>query len=875
MRNQDRLRRCLTLPDARGTKMPKMMRIRLCRVLALLPPLLSSAAQTADSPARLPGTQADGSVLLHNQWSIRPAGRQVQLGTLPDNIAVHPQGKFAAVLDCGYGPHEVIVVDLSSAKIVSRAAVSNSFYGLAFSANGRELYCSGGGDESVHRFDFLPGQITNDTEIKVHDRTLRAVPCGLAVNRAGTALFAANVWGNCVSEVDLGTNARTIDFSVGRKPAHLSMAPLVPPEDFDTFAADKRAEVGFYSSDPDDTFPFACCLDEKRQRLYVSLWGQAAVKVIDLKTRGLMTNWPAEEHPCEMVLSRSGKVLYVANANRNSVTVFDTATGRARETIWAAFHPGDPPGATPNSLALSPDQKTLYVANANVNAVAVFDVRRPGRSRALGFIPTAWYPTSVRVTPDGKRLLVANGKGGTPKANPHGPAPGRKSTEGIANLFQGTLSIIDLPRGKEWGRQMAEWTAQVFACTPLKGDGALSTAPPAGNPIPAKPGDPSPIKYVIYIIKENRTYDQILGDMPQGNGDAKLCLFPDRATPNHHQLAREFVLLDNFYADASVSADGHEWSMGAYATDFLEKMWPMNYGHNRNGKFPYPAEGYFPIAAPAGGYLWDRAAQAGVSFRSYGEFVSYDQPPEQPARPRLKSLEGHIDPLYRGFDLKYSDAKRVDRYISEFKRLDAADEMPRLQIVRLPSDHTHGATTNFPTPSAYIADNDLALGRIVETVSHSKYWAQTAIFVVEDDAQNGSDHVDAHRTIAFVISPYARRGATDSTMYSTSSMLRTMELILGLKPMTQFDAAARPMFASFQGTPDTRPYNPLPENVNMNEKNERTAWGADLKMNFAREDAADEILLNEAVWKSVRGAASPMPAPIHAAFVFTRHDDGD
>ncbi len=859
-----------------GTKALKIMRNRLWFVAAALVPLLCSASHAADAPARLPGTQPDGSVLLHNQWSIRPAGRQIQLGDLPVNIAVHPKGKLAAVLYCGFGPHEVVIVDLNHGQIVSRAAVTNSFYGLAFSADGRELYCSDGADETIGRFDFRAGQLTNETEIKVHDRSLRGVPCGLAIDRAGTKLFVANVWGNCVSEVGLGTNTNVVDISVGRKPAHLAMAPLVPPSDFDTFSAEKRAEVGLYSADPDDAFPYGVCLDEARQRLYVSLWGQAAVKVISLQNPGMMTNWPTQEHPCEMVLSRSGDTLYVANANRNTVTVFDTATGRALETIWAAFHPDDPPGATPNSLDLSRDQKTLFVANANVNAVAVFDVRLPGHSRSLGFIPTGWYPTSVRVAHDGIHLLVANGKGGAPKANPRGPGPGKRSSEYIAGLFPGTLSFIDLPRNKEeWERQMPEWTAQVYACTPLKGGRALSAAPPAGCPIPAKPGGPCPIKYVIYIIKENRTYDQVFGDMPQGNGDASLCLFPDRATPNHHQLARQFVLLDNFYADASVSADGHEWSMGAYATDFLEKMWPMNYAHNRSGKFPYPGEGYFPIAAPAGGYLWDRAAAAGVSYRSYGEFVSYDQAPGQPCRPRVKSLEGHIDPLYRGFDLKYSDGKRAERFISEFNRLDAAGEMPRLQIVRLPNDHVHGTTPNFPTPAAYLAQNDLALGQIVDAVSHSKYWAQTAIFVLEDDAQNGPDHVDAHRTVALAISPYTRRGATDSTMYSTSSMLRTMELILGLEPMTQFDAAATPMFASFQQTPDLRPFAALPENVDMTEKNLRTAWGAGLKMDFSREDAADDFLLNETVWKSVRGAASPMPAPVHAAFVFTRQNDDD
>jgi DNA-binding beta-propeller fold protein YncE len=835
--------------------------------------LLACGCLAADTSIRWPGTQPDGSVLLHNQWSIRPAGQQVQLdGTLPVNVAVHPKGRFAAVLDCGYGLHEVEVVDLAAQKIACRVTISNCFYGVAFSTDGTKLFCSGGGDENIRQFDFRDGLLTNDTSIQAHARTLRGVPCGLTVNRSGTELFTANVWGNCVSEIDLTARTNLQDISVGSSPVHLTMAPIVPPADFDTVAADKRDEVGLYNSDLSDAFPYGCCLDEKHQRLYVSLWGQAAIKVIDLKT-GAMTIWAAEEHPCEMVLTRSGKELYVANANRNTVTVFDTSAGTVRETIWAAFHPDDPPGSTPNSLTLSPDEKTLYVANANVNAIAVFDVRKPGHSRSLGFIPTAWYPTSVRVTPDGKHLLVANGKGGQPKANPLGPmpgTPGRRRNQYIAGLFQGTLSIIGLPRGSDLEKQMADWTASVYACAPSN-----NVAPAADNPIPAKPGDPSPIKYVFYVIKENRTYDQVFGDLPQGNGDPKLCIFPDHATPNLHALVRDFVLLDNFYADAAVSADGHEWSMGAYASDFVEKMWPMNYGHNRNGKFPYPSEGYFPIAYPSGGYLWDRAAAAGVTYRSYGEFVSYDQPVGQPCKPRVKALEGHIDPLYRGFDLKYSDEQRVDRFISEFQRLDAAGQMPRLQIVRFPNDHTHGTTPNFPTPSVYVAQNDFAVGKLVDTISHSKYWAQTAIFVIEDDAQNGSDHVDAHRTTALVISPYTRHGVTDSTMYSTSSMLRTMELILGLKPMTQFDAAATPMFASFQGTPDLQPYTALPENIDMKEKNERTAWGAELKMNFAREDAADEFLLNEAVWKSVRGAASVMPAPLHAGFVFTGLDDDD
>jgi DNA-binding beta-propeller fold protein YncE len=851
------------------------MRTYFCLICLLVATGKDCLGQKAQDAVKWPGLQPDGSVLLHNQWSVHPAGSQIDLDNcFPVNVAIEPKGRYAAVLFAGYTPHEVVALDLNTGTVTCRVRLQETFYGLAFSHDGSALYCSGAGDEVVHRFSFLNGLLTNDTPIKLHDKTLRGVPCGLAVDRADKRLFVANLQGDNVAEVALGTNPVVKDISVGALPSHLAAAPDIPPQDFDTAAADKRAEAGLYSTDPDHSYPYGCCLDEKQQRLYVSLWAQAAVSVIDLSTGKVLTRWQAEEHPCEMALTRSGKLLYVANANRNTVTVFDTSDGKALETIWAAFFPDSPPGSTPNSLALSPDEKTLFVANANVNAIAVFNVSQRGKSASYGFIPVGWYPTSVRVTPDGRRLLVANGKGATAKSNPGGTLP-RKNTDYTAILYKGTLSVIDLPNGKDWDQKMAAWTAEAYARTPLKAEAAVSGTPPAGNPIPAKVGDPSPIKYVIYIIKENRTYDQVLGDMPQGNGDAKLCLFPDRVSPNHHKLAREFVLLDNFYADAEISASGHEWSMGAYCNDFVEKTWPLNYGHGKDGKFPYPAEGNFPIASPSSGYLWDRARQTGVSYISYGEFVTDNPKVDKPGRARLKSLQGHIDPMYRGFDLGYTDQKRADRYLSEFKRLEAADQMPRLQIVRLPNDHTHAATPFFPTPSAYVADNDLALGRIIEMVSHSKYWPQTAIFVVEDDSQNGCDHVDAHRTVALLASPYAKRGVKDSTMYSTTSMLRTMELILGFKPMSQFDAAATPMFNSFQAEPDPRPYELLPSNIELGERNQASAWGAHLKMNFAKEDAADEYLLNEVIWKSVRGAGSPMPAPVHAAFVFGHKGEDD
>ncbi|MEI6198078.1 MAG: alkaline phosphatase family protein, partial [Verrucomicrobiota bacterium] len=516
--------------------------------------------------------------------------------------------------------------------------------------------------------------------------------------------------------------------------------------------------------------------------------GAAAVAVVDIKAGKMTTRWPVGNHPCEMVLSKNGKNLFVANANDNTVTVLDTQSGRAVENLWATLFPNSPRGATPNSLALSPDEKTLFVANANINAVGVFDVETPGQSRSLGFIPTGWYPTSVRVTPDGKRLLIANGKGNTAVANPNGPqpAPGRTKKKGgeqyIGSLMKGTLSVVDLPSKEMFAPQMAAWTAEVLKCTPLRPDAAVVAARPADNPIPGKAGEISPITHCIYIIKENRTYDQVFGDMPEGNGDPKLCLFPERVTPNLHKLTRQFVLLDNFYADAEVSADGHEWSMAGYATDFVEKTWPLNYGHKKS-RFPYPSEGVFPIAAPASGYLWDRAAEAGVSYRSYGEFVHNPDSTNEPTSTKLKALQGHFDPWFRSFDLAYADAWRADRFISEMHRFERAGDMPRLQIVRLPNDHTHGVSAGQLTPTAYVAENDAALGKLVEAVSRSLFWTNTAIFVIEDDAQNGADHVDAHRTEALVISAYTKHGAVDSTLYSTTSMLRTMELILGLKPM--------------------------------------------------------------------------------------------
>ena len=852
----------------------------------------NSKPQTPNSQsARWPGRQPDGSVLLPNMWSLRPAGVQVNLADFPVNIALHPDGKFAVVLHAGYSAHELAVVDIAKATVLNRTKVEETFYGLEFSRDGKRLYASGAGSEVVRCFDFdaKAGTLGKEQEIRLRNVAERGIPAGLALTSDARHLYVANVLGQRVTKVDLNARTNVLDILVGppeskvQSPKSKVQVPAVAQTE-DEAAITKRAEAALDPADPTAPYPYACRLDESRGRLYVSLWAQAQVAVIDLKSNQVIARWPTEEHPNEMLLTKNGKLLYVANANRNTVTVIDTEKGVTTETIWAALYPQSPPGSTPNSLALTPDEKLLFIANANINTLAVVDVAVRGKSRSLGFIPTGWYPTSVRVTPDGKKLLVANGKGIISKANPGGPQPGKKAAPGstveyIGGLFKGTLSIIDLPKRAEFEKQLEKYTAQAYKCSPLKADNSIATARPSDSPIPGQLGAAGPIKYCLYIVKENRTYDQVFGDMKEGRGDAKLCLFPERVTPNHHRLARDFVLLDNFYVESEVSADGHEWSMAAYASDYVEKFWPLSYGHNKTKKYTYPAEGNFPIATPAGGYLWDVAAEAKVSFRSYGEFVQNGKKLGDPATARLKSLNGRFDPLYRGFAMDYPDAKRAERFISELKRFEAEGEMPRLQVIRLPQDHTSGTTVGKWTPTACVAENDLALGMLVEAVSQSKFWPQTAIFVVEDDAQNGPDHVDAHRTVALVISPYTKRGAVDSTMYSTSSMLRTMELILGLRPMSQFDAAATPMFNSFQAQADLRPYVLAPAQVDVNERNGKLAWGAERsrKLDFTKEDAADDLVLNEIIWRSVRGPESKMPAPVRAAFVFAHpaKDDDD
>jgi YVTN family beta-propeller protein len=826
-------------------------------------------AKARISPRKLPGKVARGT-LLPNGWTLTPEGTQIPVSDLPLNMVLSNDGRYLLVTTNGYGPQTINVVDLISGNSIQVVEVKKSWLGLVFAPDGNRFFVSGGDDNEVLIFDFSNGKASLAGKIPLGSREYHALddrardaarrsgrgefafPAGIAITPNGKHLYVAENLTNQVAVVDLSNQQVVAKIGVGE-------------------------------------YPYDCLASNDGKRVYVSNWGSRSIAVIETATNQVSSTIQVGDHPNDLEITRDDKTLYVANANSNTVSVVDTAQGKEIEAVSTALHPKSPIGSTPNAVALSPDEKTLFIANADNNNVAIVDVANRGRSEVEGFIPTGWYPTSVRISRDGQRVLVANGKGVATAANPRGPQPTRprdKDTQYIGAMLKGTVSIIGLPDKA----RLAQLTRRVYANSPYT-DSLLKAAraPRVRTAIPVRIGDPSPIKHVIYVIKENRTYDQVLGDMPEGNGDPNLCLFGEDVTPNQHALAREFVLLDNFYVDAEVSADGHNWSMAAYATDYVEKTWPTNY--SRRGR-TYDYEGSKRISRPTGGYIWDYCARAGISFRSYGEFVgvkdikaggggdadsNLDRKPGFEYYTSEEALKGNFSPIFPPYDLSITDNLRIDRWLEEFREFERNGKLPQFQIVRIGNNHTQGTRPGVPTPRAYVAENDLALGRLVEAVSRSKYWATTAIFVLEDDAQNGPDHVDAHRSIAFIASPYTRRKFVDSTMYTTSSMLRTMELILGLPPMSQYDAAATPMYNSFTNKADLTAFKHRPARVDLNEKNPQNAPGAlrSMQMDFTTEDAAPDVEFNEIIWKSVRGANSQMPAPVRSAFVRVIDDDDE
>jgi YVTN family beta-propeller protein len=621
---------------------------------------------------------------------------------------------------------------------------------------------------------------------------------------------------------------------------------------------------------------YVCLLSLDKKELYISLWGGDKVLVYNIATKVITNEINVGDNPNELLLSKNGKILFVANANDNSVSVIDIKEKKVIEVLNAALYPDAPLGSASNGLALSENQKTLYIANADNNSLAVFDVSKPGFSNSKGFIPVGWYPTNVKVI--GKKIFVSNGKGFSSLSNVKGPDPTKKDEEVnyqqgdykrqqskiqyIGGLFKGTMSVIDEPTDAT----LAVYSKMVYQNTPYTKERETTSKGEIGNPIPMKVGDVSPIKYVFYIIKENRTYDQVLGDIPEGNGDTSLVLFGEYITPNQHKLAKEFVLLDNFYVDGEVSADGHNWTMGANANDYLEKTWVTSYG-GRGGE--YDAEGNRAIANPKKGFLWDYCKRAGVSYRTYGEFAD-------DYKANIPVLENHFCPYYTSWDESVRDTTRVSQWKREFDSLLAVNAVPQFNSLRIINDHTEGQRIGRPTPFAHVADNDLAVGLFVEYLSKSSIWNQSVVFIIEDDAQNGPDHVDAHRSTAYVAGGLVKRKFVDHTMYSTSSMLRTIELILGLPPMSQYDAAAEPMWRCFTSMPNSNPFIALPANVNLDEKNVKLTASAKLSetFDFSKEDRIPDMLFSQVIWKAVKGEGSEMPAPRRSAFIkITDKDD--
>ena len=562
--------------------------------------------------------------------------------------------------------------------------------------------------------------------------------------------------------------------------------------DLDSTIAPRQAKVA--------ERPYDVAVARDGSKLFVSDWSARSVVVVDPGSLKVIGKYAVGEHPNQIAIHPTDDRVFVACASTNEVAVIDAKRNLVTETISTALFPRAPEGSTPDALAIAPDGKTLYVANADNNCVAVIDIAVPSKSQVKGFIPTGWYPTAVAVTPDGKRLLVGVGKGNQTKPNPiakPGPddaqKPGRRLPfPYIGTTLSGALSIVPVPDEKA----LAAYTSTVYKNCPYS-DKLLTDAPyPTRTAIPTKVGDPSPIKHIIYIIKENRTYDQVFGDMPRGNGDPSLVMFGAEVTPNHHKLAEEYVLLDNLYCNGHVSADGHPWSTMAYNTDYIARNWALTY----SGREGVELDDDGDLAKAPSGYLWDACAKARLTYRSYGEFGRrVSQPDGKVAmEAAVPGLVGHMCPDYgvaRGRRKRVRDTDNAETLIREFREFEEKGNLPRFMVMSLGEDHTTGTRPGTFTPRACVASNDLALGRMVDAITHSKYWPETAIFVIEDDAQNGPDHVDAHRTVGLVVSAYTRRHHLDSTQYQTVSMIRTMELILGLPPLSQFDAAgASPMF---------------------------------------------------------------------------------
>jgi YVTN family beta-propeller protein len=760
----------------------------LRRALLALPALAGVALLAT---RLVPGPLRDGSTLLPSGWRIRPAGRVVPVGTLPLNLVTLSDGSIM-VSNGGYGGNSLMRIDPARARVVWRAPLPAAWLGLARS--GRDwrdtLWASGGPTNRVYRFIWQGGATWAADSSVLADSGAKLYPAGLALlRRQGLVAVVGNL-SDSVYFIDAATLQRRAAIAVGHHPY--------------TAVADSA-------------------------QLYVSNWGDSTVSVIDLSDRPYvrMTMFVGP-HPSALALSRSE--LFAALAGANGVARVDLATAQVREQLTVALAPHAPAGSDPNALAFAPDGRTLYVAMAGNNAVAV--VRIGARQmRVAGLIPAGWYPTAVATSADGRTLYIANGKGNGSGANADGKY--------IGDVITGSVSIVPRPDSAALRR----YTEQAYALSPFSNARLRARARASDRP--------PELKHVVYVIRENRTYDQVFGDEARGNGDPALAIFNDSVTPNAHAIARRWVLFDNFYVNGEVSANGHEWTDRAFAGDYNEKTWPQIYADRR----AWDLNSGEDLVNPHGTYLWDAALRKGLWVVNFGEKTESDEGDStatQPARTNLTSLEDVTVSNYPGFVLAISDTTRARLFADSVTSWDQQNRFPDLVIMWLPRDHTYGRRAGRPSPRAMVADNDLALGQIVERLSQSPAWPSLAVVVLEDDAQNGPDHVDAHRSVLLVASPYARRAAVDSTLYTTASVLRTIGQILGLDPLSQYDAGATPLWNAFSRRPDATSFTHLPAAWPLGELNPQTFRSRIPARDWRDADAADEGELNREIWESVR-----------------------
>lgn len=804
------------------------------RSVILLP--LLTAALAAQPPHPIPGGYS-----LPNGWRITPAGKAIASEDLLLNLSGSPDGKIVVAQHGGFNPHGLLVIDTTTEEPVQRIGLRSAWLGLAWSNDGKRLFVSGGSAAHprhpevapIHVFDYANGRLSESAVAEWREDlpAKQIYWSGLAMHPTKDRLYAAN------RGADPGRGHVTV---------------------FDTNTGTIVQTI------PVDVSPYKLLFSPDGSTLYVSNWGSANIGVIDVEKGKVVASIPTGLNPNDMQLDPAG-TLYVSNGNENTVTVIDTKKMKAIETVHVGPTMRAPPGSTPNALALDRENNMLFVANADNNCIAVINVHEPGEAQVLGFIPSGWYPSALLLT-RGRKLYIANSKGLEPHANPDGPTSplmhGQPSKTSVRDIQRGTVNILAV---NDLRGQIKAWTKQVYENIPYKDDYLTQArTPQEPSVVPQQVGAGSPIRHVIYVIKENRTYDQIFGDITRGNGDPRLTIFGKEVTPNHHAIADQWVLLDNLYCDGEVSVDGHSWSNSAIATDYNEKMWPANYGG-------HSAETRSNAYIPSGGHLWDLAAKKGLTYRGYGEYATRaSDGSTMDAAPGVGGLLGHVSPKFKLPGMRDTDnvgvfLEELTAYEQNFNSKDPNLRLPNVVIMSLPEDHTAGTRPGGLTPRAMVANADFAVGQMVERMTKSPYWPETAMFFIEDDAQNGPDHVDARRTIGLVVSPYTKRKFVDSTLYTTSAMLRTIELLLGLPPMTQYDAAALPMYNSFGTLSDLTPYEAIAPKIDVNERNTQLAWGAkeSMEMNLDEVDQAPMLALNEIIWKSVRGADSEMPLPVH------------